>query len=71
MSTAQEQVRCAGRSGSPTLRDCGAPPLYVTTQTSGHNPMYACGRHIGWLIRYRTVPGRSLTVTRLGGTDGT
>lgn len=54
---------CAGQSAG---HDCGALPLYVTTPMNGQRPKYACGRHIGWLLRYRTVPGGSLLVTRLG-----
>jgi hypothetical protein len=52
---------CYGRS--PTAR-CTVPPIWMTTQSGGANPIFACGRHLTWLIGLRTSPGASITVTR-------
>lgn len=61
------EPRCAGLSAHGP---CGARPMYETVRHSGKPPRaaerkYACGRHIAWLLRYRTVPGTIITVTRL------
>ena len=55
--------KCFGHSGTG---NCARKPRWVTTQMFDTNPIWACGVHLSWLIRLRTAPLASITVTRLG-----
>lgn len=54
--------KCFGHSAQ---QNCARSPRWVTTQSGDANPIWTCGVHLSWLIRLRTAPGASITVTRL------
>jgi hypothetical protein len=56
---------CKGRSA---LGDCAAPVRWAITRQAGPGrtrTLHACGRHVGWLLGYMTVPGQTVEVRRV------
>ena len=66
------ELSCSGRSAvGGTAASCKRPALYeiapdpLKAARTSSQPLHSCGVHLGRLIRYMTVPGRTVVVTRL------
>lgn len=57
------------RDGSEDYVACKNPPKWRVKRQGPGIPRVACHRHIGWLLGYMTVPGRTVEVTHLPAND--